>query len=310
MFNKKEILEKTINILERGNFIISRSYYDKSSFDVLARKRERILLIKVLVNIDSLDYKRAQEMFTLAKTLASSPLIIGIKTTQGKMENGVVYERYGIFAVTPQTFEDILLKNLPPLIFSHRGGYYVKIDGKILKKKRKERNLSLRDVADRIGVSRKTIYEYEHSNMCATLKTALKLEEYFETPIAKPIHIFSIARDLFELKSEYTGNPDLEKLRKIGFKVYPIKKAPFSALTKGKDEILLTKTLFGPYKLETKAKILKSISRTIKTQAFFVIKKTKQKCIEGVPIIQRKELELMEEPQELIDILKERANFI
>lgn len=309
MQSRAKLVERVLDILKRSSFAISMACHGKSCFDFLARRSMLLLLIKVLINIDTLTYEQAQEMFIISRNFSAYPLIVGIKTKQADMEEDVVYERFKIFAITPETLENILVYNTLPLIFSYRGGYYVRIDGEALKKVREERNLSLGDVAERIGVSRKTIYEYEHGNMCATLNTAIKLEELFEVSLAKPIEIF-MSRDLEFSHSTVSKNSELKKLENIGFEVFPVKKAPFNALTKGEDEVLLTRVQLSSHRLEAKAKILRSISHTVNTQAFFIIRKTKQRCIKGIPVVKKSELEEMQDARELIELIRERANFI
>ncbi len=312
MYKREKLIERVLEILTKSSFIISMVCQGKSCFDILAKRSMLLLLIKVLINIDTLTYEQAQEMCIISQNLAAYPLLVGIKTKQADMDEGVVYERYRIFAITPETLENLLLHNIMPLIFSYRGGYYVRVDGEALKKIREERNLSLGEVAEKIGVSRKAIYEYEQGNMHATLNTALKLEELFEVSLAKPIDIFR-SREIESNKgkdSKLSKNPILKKLERIGFEVFPVRKAPFNALTKGEEDILLTRVQLSSCRLEKKAKILRDISNVINTQAFFVIRRTRKRCISGIPIVRKAELEEMNDTKELIELIRERTNFI
>jgi putative transcriptional regulator len=280
-------------------------------FDIFARRNVLLLLLKVLTNIDSLSEGHAREIVNIGNVLCASPLMVGVKTRNSKMEEGVVYGRYSIPAVTVDTFENILLEGALPMIFSARGGYYVKIDGPLLREIRRKKGISLGDVAENIGVSRRSVHKYENEDICMTLKTALRLEEFLDESLARPITIFFIPEmcDFAgELHGEFERNA-LNTLRELGFEVYPIKKAPFNALTKEEEDVMITKlSRFSPRRVSESAKIIKSISDTAKTEAFFVMDANIKfrKNIHGIPAIKREELEKIDDSDELIDVLKSR----
>lgn len=48
-----------------------------------------------------------------------------------------------------------------------------------LRQKRKERNLTIREVAELLGVTLKTVYNYEAGKATPTLKTLKRLAEIF-----------------------------------------------------------------------------------------------------------------------------------
>ena len=64
-----------------------------------------------------------------------------------------------------------------PEILADRGGYYVKINGNVLREYREEYSLSLKDLADLAHVSRATMYKYENGIVRANTETAMALEE-------------------------------------------------------------------------------------------------------------------------------------
>ncbi len=313
MDERAELYSTVTETLRRSNFEISDRCKLRSCFDIFARKEILLLLIKILTNIDSLNQCSAREMRWLASMLSASPVVIGRRTRNSEMEEGLVYERFGVPAVNPETLESILIYNIFPLIFSSRGGYYVKINGDLLKKLRMERGLSLGDVADRIGVSRRTIYNYENNVAGATFDTALRLEEFLDESLATPLKIFAVPRELEENKTfscVEKGKSVLERLANIGFQVYPVKKAPFSALTVEEENVMLTEVARVRLKsLIRQAKLLRSISITTMTSAFFVVDSDKKaiRSLEGVPVVGKGELEEIEDAEELLERLKEKS---
>jgi putative transcriptional regulator len=312
MEEKESLLLQVLDVMERENFEISEMRSAGfACFDIFARRNVLLLLLKVLTNIDSLSEGHAREIASIGNMLCASPLIVGAKTRNSEMEDGVVYGRHSIPAVNVDTFEDILLEGTLPMIFSARGGYYVKIDGLLLQEIRRKKEISLGDVAENIGVSRRSVHKYENADTCMTLKTAVRLEEFLDESLARPINLFFIP-DLCDFAGEPRGEFErnsLSTLRELGFEVYSIKKAPFNALTKEEGGVMITKlSKTSSKRVSESAKIIKSISDTANTEAFFVMDAhTKfKKNIHGIPAIKREELEKIDDSDELIDVIKSR----
>ena len=93
------------------------------------------------------------------------------------MEEDVVYERHGLPAIGIETLKNMIVYDEYPEILADRGGYYVQINGNVLKEYREEYNLSLKDLADLAHVSRATMYKYENGMVRANTETAMLLEE-------------------------------------------------------------------------------------------------------------------------------------
>lgn len=314
MDERAELYATVTETLQKSRFEVSeRCILRPTCFDIFARKQVLLLLIKILTNIDSMNQCSAREMRWISSMLSASPLVIGRRTRAAEMEEGLVYERFGVPAINPETLESVLINNIFPIIFSSRGGYYVRINGELLKRLRRERGLSLGDVAERIGVSRRTVYNYENNVAGATFDTALKLEDFLDVSLATPLNIFEVPKELEE-QVPFPGKKGekniLEKLSDIGFRVYPVNKAPFSALTVEEEKVMLTEVAKARLKnLIRRAKLLRSISITTMTTAFFVMDSDKKvtKALEGIPVVGRGELEEIEDSEELLEKLKEKS---
>lgn len=312
MDGRRFLMAQVLDVLERGNFEFSeKCNAGFMCFDIFARRNVLLFLLKVLKNIDSLSEEHAREIANIGHMLSASPLMVGTRTRNAKMDDGVVYERHKIPAVTMPTFEDIMLKNANPVIFSARGGYYVKIYGDMLKEIREKRGISLGNIAENIGVSRRSVYSYENENSCMTLKTALRLEEFLDESLARQANIFFIPKlSEFEgeLSCEFEKNA-LSALRELGFEVYSIKKAPFNALTKDDESVMITKLSRLDYtEIFESARVLKSISDTVGAEAFIIMGTNSKfkKNIGGIPAVKTEELGRIDDSDELIDVLASR----
>jgi putative transcriptional regulator len=190
MGNSKDTLIEILRILHKAGFSISEVDSEQYCLQLVAKKGGVKLIIKTLENIDMERKEAAEELKSLATATSSSPLIIGSRVQSGRLEEGALYERYGVNVVSPETFEDATLKGKLPFVQSKRGGLYFRINGRALKKLREERNMSLGDLAKKIGVSRKAVYEYETGGMGATLETVARIEEAFDIGLTQGIDIF------------------------------------------------------------------------------------------------------------------------
>ncbi|RAP49546.1 MAG: transcriptional regulator [Methanosphaera sp. SHI613] len=339
LINRETILQEINNLLVNFGFKTS-NIYERSCFDILARKKDILIILKILVNIDSLTTQQAEELSKISGTFLASPIIIGLKSKHSYLEDDVVYERHEIPAVSPQTLYDIIANDMHPEILSKRGGFYVKINGGLLKKLREEKNLSLKELADLTHVSRETIYKYEQQNSQAYPETALLLEEILNKPITLSINI---------LESEHNHTLDTKiqepiELINLGYEVNSSTKTPFDAIStrtddskevlklkkelsekieeleqikrklneKTKKNELLITNLERNRNINTLTKIAEKtndISSITGHKALFVLKhEHEQKSINNIPVIYTWELENMEKNKDLQKLIKEREN--
>ncbi|MFQ5888105.1 MAG: transcriptional regulator [Candidatus Hydrothermarchaeales archaeon] len=309
MDERAETLMHVSDTLDRSSFEVSdMCEAGASSFDIFARKGILLLLLKVLANIDSFSQGQAIDLTNIARFLSGYPLLIGRRTRNSYMADGVVYERHGVYAINYETLEEILIREILPMVLAARGGYYVKIDSDHLKETRREYSISLGELAANIGVSRRMVAKYENEGAMATFETAVRLEEFLDKSITVPLDIFSVPETVFsnvEIKSEFV-RIILSRLSEIGFRVCPVRTAPFDALTEEDKNLMLTKVRRSNQGIGRDAKILKSISETVLTDAFFVVKHLKEKSLGGIPVIIKKELDEIEEPSALVEALARR----
>lgn len=312
---KTKIFENIRDLLTKAGFYVSELYSMRlTGFDVIARRDDTLLIIKILSNIDSLSEAIAKEIQTLSYLLKGCPLLIGEKNGAGILEDDVVYFRFGIQAITAKTLENHLLDGIPVSIYAAPGGLYVNIDDEKLRKIRYEKNISLGTFARHINVSRRTVQMYE-DGMNARVEVAIKIEELLNDAITIPI-------DILKKLSNIKNTPNYDKsiegiksfqkeifflLQKVGYKIIPVDRCPFEALSKEKEKVILTCVNQYNETLLKKAHIVSSISKiTEKHAVVFTDKDGKKKNVKGTPIIAKKELKKIRDPEEIIDLIIER----
>ncbi len=316
--NRLQLIEEVREILSKGGFYLSqRQYQPGTIFDVIARKDDWLFVIRATVKADSSRPDDAKEMKVLCDAIDATPLYISLVGGRRKLKPGVIYSRNGIPLLNPDTLEDMILEGVPPYVFSAPGGFYVKMDSEILKKARKEKKISLSRLAEVAGVSRKSIQKYE-KGMGADLDVALKLEEFLDEDLILPINPFE--RD--ETRSEDRDHTEpiefdqysvlersiFEALSSIGYKIVPTCKCPFEAITEDDETVLISGISSQENRgLKEKAKVVSNLSNiTEKDSVIFLQKSYSRSNIEGIPLIEKKELTKIKDRDEVIELLDDR----
>jgi putative transcriptional regulator len=308
---RNELINTTRAILAKAGFDVSSALTMRGiCFDVVARLDDKVLIIKVLSNIDALSKDNAEEMKTLAEALGAIPLVTGERSSSGALEPGIVYSRFNISIVSNETLADLLLEDAPPFIFAAPGGLYVKLDSELLKAVREERGISLGALAETAGVSRRTIQLYE-SGMGAMIDAALRIEEYLDLPIIDPI-------DPFTFRSEERAKEDREiqaadsfafrQLMSLGFTVNPVVKSPFEAVSRGNGAVMLTGCSPDDDRIVQRAMVASDISKIMgRFSVIIVEKKHDRDSIDSTAVVSNDELKRIEEPTELTDLVASRG---
>jgi putative transcriptional regulator len=224
----RDILVEILRILHSAGFALYEVDSDYC-LQIVAKRGDTKLLIKTTINVDNERRETTEDLSSLASTFSASPLIVGNRVQRGKIEDGTLYERFNVNVVNLNTFKEAVLYRRFPVAFSRRGGLYFKIDGPTLRRLRIERGMSLGEFAAKIGVSRKAVYEYENSQMGATLNTVLRMEEVLKTGVTMDIDIFkwSYKKEPPEKSPAGAVAKQLHyKLKKIGCKAIGFSYAP------------------------------------------------------------------------------------
>ena len=315
--NRSELRNYVQKLFIQKEFAISGQCNLKSAcFDFMARK-DALWLIKVLINIDSLQPYHADELKLLSDLFSGTPLLVGEKTHREPLEDGCVYKRYSVPAVNPPTLASILFHEIFPRAFAERGGLYARILGATLRERREEENLSRAQLAKKVGVSERTIYEYERGTMDATHENLLRLEKILDTDLGLPINLMEYklgkTKKQSPVKIDDFEQTIQEKLLEIGYEVFWTECTPFDAVTKEKESENETLKLIiagvghkSEKNIKKRVQITRSISDVTRKIAMFVMEGSSTKNIEGVPIIRNKELSRFETPNELKREIRKR----
>ena len=313
---RSALVGNVTSMLEDAGFTVSdRCAIRPKSFDIAARRRKDVVLLKVLANIDAFDGQTGAEMRRLGEYLEATPMVIGLRTRNEDLKPGVVYFRHGVPVLSPDSAMDLFVEEVPPLIYAAPGGLYVNIDGELLSDVRSDREWSLGRLASELGVSRRTVSKYE-DGMSASVDVAAELEEIFDRPLASPVSVLDGAeevRDGVDDPDEPDADPNdahlITVLTRVGFDVHPTVRAPFKAVSE--DEEGDRKVLTGHSEFnrtaEKRARIMSSVGHVTRTRSVYVVERARQESVEGTALIEREEMEDIDDAEELGDLIRERA---
>ncbi|NYT02095.1 MAG: transcriptional regulator [Methanosarcinales archaeon] len=304
--DKELLTNSVISVLKQAGFTISsRCDIRPRSFDLISRRGDLLLLLKVLSNVDGLNERTATEIRRLSKHLLGRPLLVGEKTRDQHLERGAVYFRYGVPTVSFRTLVDYLMQGVPPLVYAAHGGLYVRIDGEFLRRMRVERGISLGELAADLGVSRRTVSKYETESMDTSIDVALRLEEIFDQELIQAVDIFAPLN--MEESPEQIDDLILRHLADLGAQVFPISQAPFNAITRDEKMVVLTGVSKFSSSMVKKARLMSSLSSVTMTHSAVIVDgETKVERIEETALIERRELETMDSISDFADLVLEK----
>ena len=314
--SRSALIENVTAMLADAGFAVSdRCATRPKSFDVAARRGNDVVLLKILGNIDAFDRPTGAEMRRLGTYLQATPLLIGLRTRDEDLKPGVVYFRHGVPVLSPDTAMDLFVEGVPPLIYAAPGGLYVSLDGDILADERQRRGWSLGRLANELGVSRRTVSKYE-DGMNASIEVAVQLEELFGGELTSPVDVMDGAdavRDAEPTPDDPEADPEDEPivtmLTRVGFDVHPTVRAPFKAVSEDHQEAdrMLTGNSDLTDAAVKRAKIMSSLGAITRTRAVYFVDEAKQDAIEGTAIVERDEVEDMQDNDEFRDLIKDRG---
>ena len=285
---KQTLLDKVNIFLLKKRFTIKN--LTRTCFDVLARKNNQILLLKVLEDANSISKLCTGEMATLASYINAPPLIIAQKAGS-RLEDNIIYSRFDIYTLNFNTFLNCI-NNKFPFVKRSQAGLTASLAGKKLKEKREELEYSLNALSKKIGVTSRMIMKYENEDSEVTISRAMKVYDLFGDKVFNEVNIF-IVNDRPESKFETLIS---RKYIELGFDATETKKTPFDIIARKDDELILTEVS------DTVNPQLQPLSKLLEADNLVIFQKKKPK---NIPSMTEKEFMDFEKANELVKFLKE-----
>jgi putative transcriptional regulator len=298
---KSDLLNEVLHILDLNDF---RSLIFRGCFDILT-KRDDTLLIKVLSNVDSFSEEHANNLKIMSNFLSAKTLTISIRSNHSLLSDNVIYSRFGIPIMSIVSFNNIISNDWLPSVFTIKGKHLVEINGKAMKKARKQMNLSLEELGSKIKISKKSLYEIENERVNPKKETVEKLESFFGKDLRKEQEI-EISGNYKQVKPESDFQRKVyTKFSEMRVECSCLKSSPFEIVGK-KKEVLLTGLPENKREIENKSKIFHDISSLTGNISLFITKNSEKNNIDGVPIILDSEIDEIDGYRDFSGLIKER----
>jgi len=308
---REEMLKASDSTLRNAGFQISeRCIARPSCFDFVARRRGQLAFVKVPLNIGCISGIDASELRSISACFSATPLFVCDKARDRPLEEDTVYTRYDIYAVTPKTLQDVVLRDMQPLIGAGPGGYYVSLDGEFIKKRRQKLGLSAGKLAELMGTSRRTVYGYERGMTKASVATAYNLEWILGVPVIRPVNLFeppppdigffAMARRVI-CKNRFLRSV-LKKLVRCNFRVAITRRAPFDFIAQFPEEGLNIVGGVADVRekdVDRRTKEIMSVSEMVRAHPVFI---TDRRHIpeNDIPVIRQEELLRLRLPEDIL----------
>lgn len=281
---------------QKIGMILEKADYEYSEysgcFDIIAKKQE-LLLLKILENVDSFQEEQSENLKTLSANLDASPAVVGLWTRREKLHDNVIYDRFDIPTFTPRTLENILVHNVKPLIYRFRGGFFADVDPELLRESREEKGMSQSELAEKIGATKKSVYEHESRAMRARYAVAKKIERILGS-VTRSIDFtsFSFEETSKEPRAAFEKSISSELKRK-GFGTSFVYQAPFNIIAKThekKEFLVFSDAEENPRRIEKNEEYMLAFSEITEKPVIVITKKRMELEIPVIPADELKEM--------------------
>jgi putative transcriptional regulator len=278
-------------------------FLTQGCFDIAARKGY-LMLIKSLINVDGLNQEQALSLRSISYFLSAYPIIISVKTNRQFLSDEIIYSRFQLPVITPEMFSKILEEEFVPAIQSAKGKHTVAIDAVALRERRKELQLTLGELSEIVGISKKALYEIENKKVNPTNETVKKLEAALKTNLRSLYKLKIAEKTYLKPKNDFQSRVSKEFSR-IGIDNSSVYSAPFEIVGREKFSLITGLSKNG-LKIKKEATIVRKLSSIFSSKAVFIAKKCKEQVVEGVPVVLESELLEIDSSEELSKVLEEK----
>ncbi|MBI2579484.1 MAG: helix-turn-helix domain-containing protein [Candidatus Aenigmarchaeota archaeon] len=249
------LMQKVEGVLEKNGF----SYCEyRGCFDIAARKR-RVILIKVLNNIDSFSEEQAKNLKIISGEISTEAMVVGSTTRREILQDDIIYERFDIPAMNVNTFESVV-ENEIPVIYRRRGGLFVDISSDVMRRRRIRSGMSQKELAERVGVTKKSVYEHEKSRLKMSYENALAMERVLGKGIIESAKM-DVKRGGEENRPENRFESFVYRnLKKLGFSTSIVRQSPVNIIAEERKFAVMSEADEIPGRIEKNAESLRRFS--------------------------------------------------
>lgn len=313
---KQRYLDEVRDVLDSAAREHATTFNPEYCFDSIIDEGYARIAIKASQTIDNVEMHVREELYKICSILRCTPLIIGERTRKRPLQDGVVHTRGSISAITLETLRRILVEHAFPFLLAKKGGVYVIMDGDKMKSTREAGGYSRGDIAERMGLSRRAIYEYERGTMNPTIDVALRLEELLDTTLIEPLNLFGtintsgrskITQEPLSRHTKFTKTA-VGVFSRLGFNSILANDAPFNLLNSLRPHVILSYLKQRLEHLdEERIDFLAKLADVLDENPVIIASESATvDAINGIPVVYLKELLSLHKSSEFIALIQSR----
>ena len=247
--HRNELLNGAKREFRNAGYILSDNNVNSSSFDFIAKKSEsqtpfdtKKMIIRVLAELDLFKIHTSQDLRLIAKLIQGNPLLIAKFATGKRIKPSTLYTRHDVPAISLQTLKtflnDEMSGNGPKITkITRRGGIFVNLSTSRFIERRKQLGLDISILAEKLGISRQSLYKYEKGDSKPKLESYERIIEIMGLDLDHPVDIFKKTdKDLdFDISEICKPKSSLQKeitgyLQEKGIEILWFKKELFDGM--------------------------------------------------------------------------------
>lgn len=292
---KEHLVKKLTKELEDSGYSLVIADKIRSCVDIFARKLNKKFTIKVIYNIDSAKRRETTALQKVATFLDAKPIIVGDTSKNGVLSKRVVYNRFSIACIRPDSLEHIETESA--YVASKSVGIKAMIDAAQMQYLRRLNDLTINKLAKAAKISPATVYKHERGNAYASLENIEKLENVLNSSIKS--NDKDESSHSTDIASKHFANTKMKSIT--------INNAPFDIIARNKNYYEISYET-NSRTTTKRAELFHSINETFEDNYPFFVSDYRNGKVKGVPIISKRTLNKMKSEEELLNYLIEIYN--
>jgi len=293
------LIDSVEKMLLESGFLVSSGF---GCFDLMAKKDDPMAL-KVLMNIDSFTHSEAEDLKTLSCFLGMMPLLVGDRANRYRLEESVVYERFGVPTMSPETFE-CFVNGVMPEIASRRGGYSVSVDPEKLSGAMNMADMSFAELSGASGLSRKTLYKCR-SGGAVDGRTCEEISKVFGESLNVAVSVKKEYENSAREPRSCLKKNVSRQLTRMGLAYSFLSRSPFNLVIR-EGGAIVSVVSHDRKRLESSAGVLQQLEEGFGLSAVFITAHGSGRSIEGIPAISIGEVSRMSSRDEFLRSMDDR----
>ncbi|MCH1771338.1 MULTISPECIES: helix-turn-helix domain-containing protein [Metallosphaera] len=263
------MLDEVLDVLEREGISYTLIEYpekNRKSIDIIARGKQRRFVIKI--SNDRPSKEETRDLKNFSAVVGSMPVMVTDDT-----EEDIAIGKDNVIGLSVEGLAKAL-RGEKIFIYRTRGGIFIKIRSDVLRRKRTEMNYSMGDLSKILGVTRKTIYDYENGESDVSIEVAEKLIDLFGDEVIGDVCDDALPKLEPDSQPTDTISSRIAKnLTDAGFASAPIRFTAVDVVaSRGSKKVLVTVEPKNQDQLEKKLREASKIANELMSELVIVVK--------------------------------------